>query len=171
MKANRSSLEREYRFSQALKAIVRISLFVILLPVLAMAAGSVAAFEQTNKSYFGDLALEGYDTVGYFTQGKVIKGSQTHAFDWKGARWLFSSAANRDRFAANPQAFAPQYGGYCSNQMSLGNLSDIDPDVWRMIDGKLYLFGHQAGRIRWADEVPQKIDAADGYWAGYLGKQ
>ncbi|MBT5244627.1 MAG: hypothetical protein HOL66_10295 [Rhodospirillaceae bacterium] len=152
-------------------AISRIFLFLILLPIPAMAAGPVAAFEQTNKSFFGGLALEGYDAVGYFTNGMANKGKETHAFEWNGARWLFSSAVNRERFAANPQAFAPQYGGYCSNQMSLGNLSDIDPEVWRIIDGKLYLFGHQAGRVRWADQVYQKIGTADENWAGYLGKE
>jgi hypothetical protein len=149
----------------------RVFLIVILLPLQVMVAGSAVAFEQTNKSYFGGLALGGYDAVGYFTRAKAVKGMEAHALDWNGARWLFSSAANRARFVAHPQAFAPQYGGYCSNQMSLGNLSDIDPEVWRMIDSKLYLFGHQAGRVRWANGVDRKIDAADGHWARYLGNQ
>ncbi|MBC8269827.1 MAG: YHS domain protein [Rhodospirillaceae bacterium] len=147
----------------------RVFLIVILFPLLVMAAGPVVAFEQTNKSYFGGLALGGYDAVAYFTKARAMKGMDAHTLEWNGARWLFSSAANRERFAANPETFAPQYGGYCSNQMSLGNLSDIDPHVWRMIDNKLYLFGHQEGRVRWADEVDQKINAADGHWSRYLG--
>ena len=147
----------------------RVFLIVILFPLLVMAAGPVVAFEQTNKSYFGGLALGGYDAVAYFTKARAMKGMDAHTLEWNGARWLFSSAANRERFAANPETFAPQYGGYCSNQMSLGNLSDSDPHVWRMIDNKLYLFGHQEGRVRWADEVDQKINAADGHWSRYLG--
>ncbi|NQU58829.1 MAG: hypothetical protein HQ513_16495 [Rhodospirillales bacterium] len=149
------------------KSLLRI---LLLLPVLVVMGRPAAAFEETNKSFFGRLALGGYDAVSYFNEAKAVKGEEAHAFDWKGAKYLFSSAANRQRFAADPQAFAPQYGGYCSNQMSLGNLSDIDPQVWRIIDGMLYLFGHDAGRVRWADDTSQKVIDADGHWRGYLGR-
>jgi len=144
-------------------------LFLAALP-LAMLVQPVAAFEETNKSYFAGLAVGGYDAVDYFTQATAIAGEAGHAYEWNGARYLFSSAANRALFVADPQAFAPQYGGYCSNQMSLGNLSDIDPQVWRIIAGKLYLFGHDSGRLRWADDNRNKIREADAHWRGYLAR-
>jgi len=96
------------------------------------------------------------------------KGDKAHVITWKGATWLFTSDANRQRFTASPEAFAPQYGGYCSNQMSLGNLSDIDTKVWRIIDNKLYFFGHDSGRKRWASETSERISDADQHWDSYL---
>ena len=136
----------------------RRTLLVFLIPLLMILAQPASAFETINKSYFGGLALGGYDAVSYFTQSQAVVGSKAHALQWNGATWLFSTDANRQRFNAAPDAFAPRYGGYCSNQMSLGNLSDIDPNVWRIIDGKLYLFGHDEGRVRWASLNRKKPD-------------
>lgn len=140
----------------------------LLILLLAMHAPSVLAFEEINVSYFGGVALNGYDAVSYFTQSEAVKGSKSYAVKWKAASWLFSSDANRQRFLDEPAAFAPQYGGYCSNQMSLGNLSDIDTEVWRIIDNKLYLFGHDSGRVRWASDTGQYILDADRHWDSYL---
>ena len=150
--------------------VARFSLFVILVPLLIFPARPVLAVEEINMSYFGGVALDGYDSVSYFTDSKAVKGSKAFTFEWKGATWLFSSDANRQRFKASPEAFAPQYGGYCSNQMSLGNLSDIDTGVWRIIDNKLYLFGHDSGRLRWASETGQRISDADRFWRSYLSR-
>ena len=148
--------------------IARRTLLVLLVPLLFLLAPPVSAFEEINKSYFRGVALGGYDAVGYFTESKPLKGDKAHALQWKGATWLFSSAANRRRFEADPEAFAPQYGGYCSNQMSLGNLSDIDAQVWRVIGNKLYLFGHDEGRVRWSRETGEKISDADRHWRAFL---
>jgi hypothetical protein len=150
--------------------ILRSTLFALLFPLLILPVPPVLAFEETNVSYFGRVALGGYDAVSYFTESKAVKGSKTYSVEWKDATWLFSSNTNRQRFVASPEAFAPQYGGYCSNQMSLGNLSDIDTDVWRIIDNKLYLFGHDEGRVRWASETDQRISDADQHWRSYLAR-
>jgi hypothetical protein len=150
--------------------ILRFKLLVLLASLLILHARPVLAFEEINKSYFGGVALGGYDSVSYFTESKAVKGRKTYAVEWEDATWLFSSDANRQRFVASPEAFAPQYGGYCSNQMSLGNLSDIDVDVWRIIDNKLYLFGHDAGLERWASETDQRILNADQHWRSYRAR-
>jgi hypothetical protein len=144
--------------------------FPLLILLLAMHAPSVWAFEEINSSYFGGVALGGYDAVSYFTQSKAVRGNKSYAAQWKAVTWLFSSDANRQRFVDDPAAFAPQYGGYCSNQMSLGHLSDIDTDVWRIIDNKLYLFGHDSGRVRWASDTGQRILDANRYWDSYLAR-
>ncbi len=148
----------------------RLALLVFLIPLLAVPGPPAAAFEEVNRSFFGGVAMGGYDAVGYFTESRALKGGKAHAVEWKGATWLFASAANRQRFQADPEAFAPRYGGHCSNQMSLGNLSDIDPEVWRIIDGRLYLFGHDEGRVRWETETGRRIGDADRHWRGYLGR-
>ncbi|WP_181905141.1 YHS domain-containing (seleno)protein [Aestuariispira insulae] len=127
------------------------------------------AADEINTGYFNDLALKGYDSTAYFSQGKAQSGDERISFEWKGAVWLFAREADRNLFAANPEAFAPQYGGYCSNQMSLGRLSDTDPHVWLIQDGKLYLFGHEAGRNRWEQTgIEAQIQAADRHWKAFI---
>ena len=145
-------------------------LFFVLISLTLVPVQQAWAVDEINLGYFNDVAMEGYDAVDYFDQSKPVKGKQAHSYIWKEATWLFSSGANLKRFIATPEAFAPQYGGYCSNQMSLGNLSDIDPKVWRIIDKKLYFFGHDAGRIRWASKTEQRISEADNHWRSYLKK-
>jgi hypothetical protein len=93
--------------------ILRSTLFLLLYLLLILPAPQVLAFDKTNMSYFGGLALGGYDAVSYFTESKAVKGSKTYSVDWKDATWLFSSDTNRQRFVDSPEAFAPQYGGYC----------------------------------------------------------
>ncbi len=64
------------------------------------------------------VAIHGYDTVAYFTEGKPVKGSGDFEQVWQDSRWQFASATNRDLFTANPDRYAPQYGGYCSGSVS-----------------------------------------------------
>jgi hypothetical protein len=150
--------------------IFRFPIFLILVSLLILPVGTGLAFEEINIGYFNGVALDGYDAVSYFTESKAAKGNESYTVEWKDATWLFSTNANRQRFVASPEAFAPQYGGYCSNQMSLGNLSDIDVEIWRIIDDKLFLFGHDAGRVRWANETGQRILDADRHWHSYLAR-
>ena len=78
------------------------------------------AFEEINKSYFSGLALDGYDAVSYFTEVKAAKGDKAHSLEWNNAIWLFASNSNRKKFLVDPEACAPQYGGYCSRQIAWG---------------------------------------------------
>lgn len=140
--------------------------------IFVLSAGSAAAFDEINKSYPGGVAVDGYDSVAYFKQSKPEAGESDHTVEWKGAVWRFADAKSRDLFAATPDAYAPQYGGYCSNQMSLGNLSDIDPGVWLIFEDKLYLFGHDIGRQRWHETgIAERIKDADRNWQQYLAKK
>ena len=141
---------------------------VAVLSVMVFSIPHVAAFEEVNTGYFDKTALAGYDAVSYFRQTRAIRGEQSFSVEWKGATWLFANEENRKRFVSSPESFVPQYGGYCSNQMSLGNLSDIDPEVWRIIDGRLYLFGHDEGRVRWKSDTQERITDADGHWRDFL---
>jgi hypothetical protein len=146
------------------------SIFAFLLTVIfVFGAAPASAFEEINTGYLNDLALKGYDSAGYFSRGVASEGSDTFSFSWKGADWQFADAKSRDLFAANPEKYAPQFGGYCSNQMSLGNLSNIDPGVWLIHKDKLYFFGHQVGKDRWVSTgVDARIADAEKHWADYL---
>jgi hypothetical protein len=70
-----------------------------------------AAFDEINTNFFG-VAIKGYDTVAYHTDGRAMKGKSTFAHKWNDAKWYFTTAENRDLFIANPERYAPQYGGY-----------------------------------------------------------
>jgi len=79
--------------------------------ILIIAAVPAIAFDPINTTFFG-VAIKGYDTVAYHTEGRAVKGSNAFSHKWNDAKWYFASAENRDLFAAEPERFAPQYGGY-----------------------------------------------------------
>jgi len=131
-------------------------------------AAMAAAEERTpvNTGYFGNVAILGYDPVAYFTDGHAVQGSPEINQKWLGATWHFASTEHRDAFAAAPMSYAPQYGGFCAGSMSVGLVTDnIDPNSWRIIDGKLYLFGGSGGLEQDFDPAAaQIISAADARW-------
>ncbi len=93
-----------------------------------------------NSDYEG-VAIKGYDPVAYFAAGRAIKGSEEFAYEWLGVNWLFASAENQRRFAADPMSYAPQYGGYCSAvHLVAPGKADINPTAWRIVDEQLYIF-------------------------------
>ena len=114
------------------------------------------------------VAINGYDPVAYFTEATHVEGSDAHMAEWKGAKWKFASAANRDRFAADPEAFAPQYGGYCAYAMSNGYIAPTDPDAWTVYEGKLYLNFNLSVRDRWSRDIPGHVASANKHWPGIL---
>ena len=84
-----------------------------------------------KNSVFGgrtDTAINGYDTVAYFTEGKPVQGRDNLVYEWMGAKWKFSSQANLDLFKANPEKYAPQYGGYCAYGVAQDALVKVEPD-------------------------------------------
>jgi YHS domain-containing protein len=113
-------------------------------------------------------AIRGYDPVGYFTAGRPVKGSSQFSHQWRGATWHFASAENRDRFAAAPEKFAPQYGGYCAYGVAQGYAVSIDPAAWTIVDGKLYLNYSLSVRENWNKDIPGYIRKADANWPGVL---
>ena len=108
---------------------------LIFLTILSSAALAQKAPVFSDR----DGAIRGYDPVAYFTQGKPVKGSREYTHQWNGATWRFASAQNRERFAAAPAKYAPQYGGYCAYGVASGYAVKIEPDAWSVVDGKLYL--------------------------------
>lgn len=114
------------------------------------------------------LALDGYDAVAYFKAGKPAKGSAQHAVTWNGAAWHFASAENKAAFEANPQAYAPQYGGYCAWAVSEGYTAKGDPGIWRIVDGKLYLNYNASVQKQWEKDIPGRIAKADRNWPSVL---
>ena len=143
----------------------RVTLTALLL--LAWAAGSALAMSPPVFSD-DDGAIRGYDPVAYFSEGAPTQGSPDFTHEWMGAEWRFVSAENRDLFAADPEAYAPQYGGYCAWAASRGYLASIDPDAWDIHDGKLYLNYSRLLHLRWALDKSGNIAKGDANWPGIL---
>ncbi|MBE1527122.1 hypothetical protein GGC65_001578 [Sphingopyxis sp. OAS728] len=116
------------------------------------------------------LAIGGYDAVSYFSDGGPIAGSAAFEYRWNGALWRFASANARDRFAADPAAFAPQFGGYCAWAVSQNYIAPGDPKVWRIVDGRLYLNYNQRAKELWEADLAASIDRSKANWPTVLEK-
>lgn len=123
-----------------------------------MRVAAVAAFGSlmplsaalaVDEHYIKDGAvIGGYDVVAYHTAGAPTLGSKQFTAEYQGATWHFASAGNRDMFAANPIKFAPAYGGWCSAGASKAKKVMIDPKLWAIVDGQLYLNSSEAAHNR-----------------------
>ena len=134
------------------------NLFVLLL----MFFGATAmANEPIETGTFNNKAIYGYDTVGYWKQNKAVKGSEDHVVTWRGAEWYFASAENKALFEADPEKYAPQYGGYCAFGMANDKLVSIDEDAFKIYKGKLYLNYNQRVAKRFEEDIDYFIAEAD----------
>lgn len=138
---------------------------------LSLFLSGVQAGEPVSKSLFGGVAIDGHDTVAYHKVGeadshKASKGSKSWKAEWKGATWLFTTEADRDLFAADPERYAPAYNGHCANALSLGKgLLKTDGTHWQIFEDKLYTFYAARGRDRWLDgNFKQYKIVADKAW-------
>jgi hypothetical protein len=111
------------------------------------------------------VAIQGYDTVAYFTDGKAIKGSLSFEYVWGDAKWRFASLAHRDMFIADPDRYAPQFGGFCANAIRNGVLVPANPESWTIVDGKLYMVsGSQSDIADWRADAAENISRGDKNW-------
>lgn len=134
---------------------------------LTLAGSAMAAGVDLNASSTG-LALQGYDPVAYFTEGRPVEGSDDFETDHDGYTYRFSSQANLDAFIAEPEAYLPQYGGYCAWAVAQGTTASTNPHNWSIVDGKLYLNYDDAVQARWEKDIPGNISKADTNWPRVL---
>jgi len=112
--------------------------------VLAFNLSGYASAGEINTGSRGIVAIKGYGAVAYFTEQRAVRGDLTISYEWLGAIWRFSTEKHKTLFSQNPVKYAPQYGGYCADGIALGEIvKTIDPEAWRIIDGKLYLNADQ----------------------------
>jgi YHS domain-containing protein len=90
------------------------------------------------------LAIQGYDPVAYFTDGKPVRGTADFEYQWDEHTYRFTSAQHRELFKADPVHYAPQFGNYCAMALALGKIVKADPENWLISDDKLYVFGSPA---------------------------
>ena len=109
-------------------------------------------------------AIGGFDAVAYFTTGAPTEGDARYTHEWNGATWRFALPENRELFKADPERYAPQYGGYCAYAMSSGAFSPGDAQRWRIEGGKLYLTANIFAQTLWESNVAGRVRDADGHW-------
>ncbi len=142
--------------------ISKIAIWVLALALVQFSGLTIAG--DVNKGYFGNVAIKGYDPVAYFTEQRAVKGTEDISHTWLGAEWKFSSEKHKKLFSKNPIQYAPQYGGHCSDGIAYGSMTtNIDPQAWRIIDGKLYLNYDESAAVE-IEEVDGQIAKAEKNW-------
>jgi len=111
------------------------------------------------------LILFGHDVVSYFTDGRHRMGSAAHRSVHKGVTFRFASAEHKALFDAAPEKYIPQFGGYCANGIVYGIPWGGDADTWRIIGGKLYIFGGTGSRDAFLLDPAKNAALADRYWS------
>ena len=135
------------------------------LAAAAVSLGIASTGALAGEFYEKDgAAIRGYDPVAYFNGGKPVKGLPQHKAGYKGSTFHFASKANQDTFAANPEKYAPQYGGFCAFGVSGGYKAAIDPAAFTIVDGKLYLNYNRDVQEKWGADIRGYVAKADKAW-------
>ncbi|WP_291150542.1 YHS domain-containing (seleno)protein [Flavobacterium sp. UBA7680] len=117
---------------------------IVLLLLILVSGSSFAQNDAKRVSQYNlenKVGIQGYDPVGYFNQGKAVKGKKEISTSYQGVTYNFSSIENKNAFLKNPSKYEPQYGGWCAYAMgSAGKKVEINPETFKISDGKLYLF-------------------------------
>lgn len=134
----------------------------------------MAQGEEARKAHFNirkNVALEGYDPVSYFDR-KPAEGKEEFHLLYRGIHYHFASQANRDRFKSDPEKYEPAFGGWCAYAMgATGEKVKVDPETYKIVDGKLYLFYHFWGNNTlddWNKNERQLMMKADQNWKKFL---
>ena len=143
----------------------------LTLVALPLAISTPAAFADKDPVYtgiFSDTAVDGHDPVAYFTEGKPVKGSKDFSTEYQGAEFRFASQANLDAFLADPEKYAPQYGGYCAWAAAQNKTAPGKSEYWAIVDDKLYLNFSKKVQDDWNEDRSGFITKADENWPDLL---
>ena len=140
--------------------IVAMCIRVCLLSIVLVSFTTLAN-DPIETGTFNNKAIYGYDTVAYFTENKAVKGEDKITSEYKGATWYFSSTEHKAMFDAEPDKYAPQYGGYCAYAMSKGRFVGVDEDAFTIYNDKLYLNYSKGVREDWLEDKDGFIERAD----------
>ncbi len=146
---------------------------LLLAAAVVAAAGGAGAWYATHAgsaphgAVFAEdgVAIRGYDPVAYFTDGRPVAGRPEFEAVHEGVAWQFASAEHKSAFEADPDRYEPQYGGYCAWAVSAKNEAyPIDPNAWKIVDGRLYLNFSKDVQADWEKDVPGHITKANTNW-------
>ncbi len=164
---NINFLSRRQFLSALAPALASVTIAITLVPTSVMAydENSTASINVDPKG----VALQGFDPVTYFGSLAPQKGSSGFTAVHDGATYTFASNGNREKFMAAPEKYAPQFGGFCAMGVALGKKFDVDPNAYKVVDGKLYLNLNKEVQKRWIDDVPGNIKIAEKSWPALKG--
>ena len=134
------------------------------LPAIALLVAVVATPVFANDYSHSTPGISGYDPVSYFTEGKAQRGSGYYMADYEGVTYAFASEENKEKFEANPEKYAPAYGGWCAYGVAVGKKFVANPEVWKIVGGKLYLNLDRDIQSKWKKDIPGYIKTADNNW-------
>lgn len=140
----------------------------ILLSLVALLSISAAA--SAGDYLHSTPAIQGYDVVSYHTGKRPVRGNGNFVVEHAGATYLFSGKASQELFQENPEKYVPAFGGYCAFGVSVGKKFVGDPEVWRVVDGRLYLNLDTGIQHEWLKDVPGRIRMANSQWKKIRGK-
>jgi len=135
---------------------------------LAVPGVSLAAKDPIYTSLLSNKAVDGFDTVAYFTQGKPVEGSSDFSTEYQGATWQFVSQENLELFLGNPEKYAPAYGGYCAYAVALGSTAKGDPEQWEIFEDRLYLNVNADIQQKWTEDKPGFLAKSEANWPNVL---
>ena len=154
-----SPLYRSVLFS-ALLALGGCSAYTAQNPGNALSPVNAMATPQHDR-----VMLKGADLVNYFKNGTYQQGSPEFSENLEGVSFYFVSAENKAAFQQNPSGYLPQYGGYCANGITYGIPWGGDADAFKIVNGKLYIFGGAFSKDAFELNEAKNIELADQYWA------
>ena len=144
---------------------------IISLAVIVFAVMEHVHAQKAEVYSPGGKAIKGYDPVAFFTDSKPVMGADSLSYSWNGTTWLFSKRQNLQRFKANPEKYAPQYGGYCAYGTSQGHKAPTEIDTWTIVDDKLYFNYNQKVKEMWIKDERGLIQKADNQWPQIKDKE
>lgn len=139
-------------------------LFVALVVVSAAALAQEKIFEK------GGVAINGYDAVAYFTEGKPVKGDKNFSLKLDNTTWLFATKENLEKFRTDSQKYKPQFGGFCAFGMSQGHTAPTEPNAFTVVNDKLYLNYNLQVKEQWSKDRDNLISKAEKNWNDLKGK-
>lgn len=138
---------------------------------LIFVLGAVSQVAAQSKTMFSvddnNVAVNGYDVVSYFNNNKAMKGDAQYSVEYEGATFYFSNKANKKAFKKNSEKYAPQYGGYCAYAVAKGGKYPINPETFKIVEGRLFLFYNKDGTntlTLWNKDEANLLKAADKGW-------
>src|SRR6201984_3430837 len=162
------SFRRRARFGARRRlggALAAVAISMVAHVLVDRQAEQIAARAPVSELNVKDgVAVKGYDPVAYFNDGKPVKGSPEHTFEWQGATWQFVSEEHRSAFMREPTKYAPQYGGYCAFAISKGSIVDIDPNQWKIVNERPYLNANFSALTLWSRDPEGHIKKGDANW-------
>ncbi len=144
--------------------VVALSLFVALALALFAQAAHAEPYNTTSEGDDSKLMLKGHDPVAYFTDARHVPGDPAIRSEVDGVTYRFASAEHKAMFDKEPAKYAPQFGGFCTNGIAYGIPWGGDPDTWKIIDGRLYIFGGEASKRYFLMDEAKNLELADRYW-------